>query len=102
MKIKIVWLDESHSPLEMASPSEGFFDVEKVLDPGFISRHSEFSSIEELFDESWLSTYEQNNLQKTANSQFDIFIQKTTNFSCWNDMVACAWKEFIKNRISDI
>lgn len=105
MKIKIDWLDELTSTLKETrneiNDADGY-SMEKILNPLFMSEYTQFSSIEEMFERSWYTIVQQDDLQKTADPKFTLFVKQTTEFNSWDDMVSAAWKEFIKQKIRDI
>lgn len=102
MKIKIDWLDEINAALKNTNGTDNSLNIEDIFHIGFMLKHTQFSSIQEMFRESWFEIVEQDDLQKTADPNFDYFIVKSTHFTCWNEMVSCAGKEFMKSKITDI
>lgn len=105
MKIKIDRLDELTSTLKETHNEVNDVDgysIEKILHPWFMSEYTQFSSIEEMLERSWYVIVQQDDLQKTADPKFTLFVKQTTEFASWDDMVSAAWKEFIKQKIRDL
>lgn len=102
MKITIDWLDKLNTTIQGDTHDTSSFSMEEILNSDFMSKYTKFSSLEEFFAASWFAVVENDNLQKYANADFDYFITKNTHFTCWNEMVSCAWKEFLKSRTIDV
>ncbi|RQO35986.1 hypothetical protein DBR37_06460 [Herminiimonas sp. KBW02] len=73
--------------------------LKDLLSDAFIKRHSAFSDVDELFKTSGFAVESQEDFAAIPDTEWDQFIEKSTSFSSWNDMLGAAIKEWTKKQL---
>lgn len=75
-------------------------DLYKLLSNRFLRRHTKFSSLDQLFDESPLDVKTQKDLDTLNEQELDEFIRKSTKFRSWEDILDNALGEWAEAELS--
>lgn len=104
--INIQWIDSFISALKKSGHKikniDDHYEIEEIFNPVFMSKYTQFSSIEQMLAKSWFVIVEQDDLEKAADPKFNNFVKKNTTFDCRESMLSFAWKQFIKDRMIDL
>ena len=96
--LKITGLDELTRKLDkLASSAEKLHGTHQVpigeiLDPGFLSSHTRFTNIDELFDASGFGVQSTEDFQAIPTEKLDEFVRSESAFDTWQSMVSEAGK----------
>ena len=102
LDIKITGLDEFErllKQLERNARSIGgkrLVDLSDLLNPEFLGRHTKFTSLEQLFEESPFQIETQEDFDALDERELDSFIRASTRFRSWQDILdegANEWAE---------
>jgi len=74
--------------------------LEQLLPPEFISRHSQFSSVQELFNAGPFNIESQDDFENLDPAEMDRFIDSNTDFSGWEEMKARAGEKYFANMVN--
>ena len=91
--MKITGLDELAKNLEGMSGTQNV-PIEELLTPEFVSSHTKFANIEEMFEASGLKIESQDDFEAIPSKDKDKFIRSISAFSDWESMLgeaASAW-----------
>ena len=91
--MKITGLDELAKNLEGMSGTHNV-PIEELLTPEFVSSHTKFANIEEMFEASGLKIESQDDFEAIPAKDKDKFIRSISAFSDWESMLgeaASAW-----------
>ncbi len=69
-------------------------DLDHLLSKQFLKRHTKFSSLDQLFDESPFDVETQEDFDALNDQELDDFIRKSTSFPSWQDMLDKAADEW--------
>ena len=69
--------------------------VTDLLTDNFIRQHSDFQSLQAMFDASSIKT-----LDEVGSEKFDTFISIHTEFRSWNEMIRVANADSIKRKLN--
>ena len=72
-----------------------------LLNPEFMSKHTQFSSLNEMFDSSGLPCETEDEFNSMPRNKLDEFITNNTEFNSWDDMIRKAGAEHIDKQIRD-
>lgn len=70
----------------------------ELLNKNFISRHSSFSDLSELFEASGFKIESRVDFEAIPNDQWDEFIAQNTSFKNWKEMLSEAGEEWAKQK----
>lgn len=70
-----------------------------LLNSEFMSKHTEFSSLNEMFDSSGLPCETEEEFNNIPRSKLDEFIINNTEFGSWDEMLRKAGAEHISKKI---
>lgn len=71
-----------------------------IFPPQFISEHSNFRTIEELFDKSGFKVESAEDFEAIPDNEWETFIIQNTNFSSWEDMQKSAGNSLIQRTLN--
>ncbi|MDH1101125.1 hypothetical protein N5C37_08380 [Pseudomonas mosselii] len=71
--------------------------LNKLLSPAFISAHSKFRDLDELFSASGYKIDSTEDFAAIPDEEWDSFISKSTDFDNWLDMQKAAHAEFARS-----
>lgn len=69
--------------------------MKDLFPPDFMTRYTEFSSIEEFFFSSGLAVSSQQSFECIPREQLDSFVFSATKFNSWDEMVTEATDEWV-------
>lgn len=72
-----------------------------LLPPEFISRYSDYPSLDELLAASGFSIEGEDDLSAIPDAGMDAFISSATQFATWDEMVSAALAEFVVRQLGD-
>lgn len=70
--------------------------LEEILTPTFLIRHTNFTSVEDLFQKSDYSIESPEDFDNIPQEDWDVFIAGNTLFSSWQDLLSTAMAEQVK------
>lgn len=73
--------------------------VSEMLTPGFLARHTRFLSADELFEASGFKIETAEDFEKVPDEDWDEFIQQSTPFADWSDMLSAAGTEWTRKKL---
>jgi hypothetical protein len=97
-RIKMTGLDQLNRRLQDLSKKAAALDgkhtvpLKELLTPAFISKHTRFSSMEEMFEASGFKIETQEDFAAIPDDQWDEFIRSVSSFSDWQAMLQEATK----------
>lgn len=68
-----------------------------LLSPTFISEHTDFETIQELFEQSGYTVENEEDFAAIPDEEWDAFIAENTNFDSWKAMQIKAFEVFTDN-----
>lgn len=71
----------------------------KILTDDFISEHTEFSSANELFENSGFKLESAEDFHAIPDEEWDAYIAKVSNFENWLEMQKAAALEYMKSQL---
>ena len=98
----------------MSLDTSGFDELEKKLEEiggsnqvsfgelfpdSFISTHTDFETIEELFEESDYEVESEEDFEQIPDEEWDEFIANNTVFSNWKDMMQKAFQRWVSKQL---
>ena len=84
--MKITGLDELARNLEGISGTQNV-PIEELLTPEFVSSHTKFANIEEMFEASGFKIESQDDFASIPDEDWDKFIRTISAFSDWESML---------------
>ena len=105
MSLKITGLDKLQDKLKdmqrSASALHGTrtVPISELLTPGFVRKHSRFSSADELFTASGFKVESQEDFEKIPDLEWDAFISNSTTFRSWKEMLNAAGADYAKKQL---
>ena len=105
MSIEIKGLDELKEHLDQMQQNAKELEQTKsvsfsdLFTSSFMQKHTEFSSIDKLFKAGNFIVESQEDFEAISESELDAHVNKTTNFSSWQDMLDEAVKEFTAKKL---
>ena len=103
--IKIRGLDEVSKKLDdlakKAKTLDGKHNVpmNELLNPTFVSKHTRFGTVEEMFDSSGFKVESQEDLAAIPNDKWDDFIRSVSSFENWQAMLDQAVKNWTAKKL---
>ncbi len=103
--LKITGLDEFQKKLDTLSNNAMNLDgnhnvpVTELLTPSFVSKHTNFKSVEELFEKSGFKVESPEDFEAISDTEWDNYIQSTSNFDNWNSMLSKATEEWVAKKL---
>lgn len=103
--IKINGLDKLENRLddlaERAKSIEGkqSVSIAEILTPTFISGHTSFANINEVFEASGFEINNQTDFEAIPGDEWDEFIRSISSFKSWDEMLAKAGTEWAARKI---
>jgi len=73
--------------------------VSELLTDGFISRHTSFSSVDEMFKASGFEIESQEDLAAIPDAEWDNYIRSVSSFDSWQNMLGAAGQEWAKRKL---
>jgi len=74
--------------------------MDQLLSPRFISKHTRFNDLEELFKAGGFEFDTQEEFQAIPQEKMDAFIAKESNFPDWQAMIKEAGGEWVKKQLA--
>jgi len=74
--------------------------LDVLLNPGFLSKHTTFGSLNEMFESSKFSFKNEEEFKNINQEELDSFINSNTDFESWDDMIKKAGAEHISTQLS--
>jgi hypothetical protein len=71
----------------------------ELFSSSFLSMHSKFSSIDELFSASSFKISSQDDFEKIPQIELDNFIKNNTDFNDWEEMFNAAFADWTKKKL---
>lgn len=71
--------------------------IQTILTNNFISKHSNFNSLEEFMSECGIHTAEE--FKSFPDDEMDKFVNANTNFASWQEMISSAGAEYYKRQL---
>lgn len=68
-----------------------------LLSPQFITEHTDFETIQELFQKSGFTVETEEDFKAIPDEEWDTFITENTSFDSWKDMQIKAFEVFTDN-----
>lgn len=90
-------LDDLQKKLE--SMQEQQVPLAELLDPAFMIKHTEFSSVEEMLERGGFSASNQEEFEQIPQEQLDEYVAAHTEFASWSDMLNTAGQEWVLGRL---
>lgn len=79
---------------------EGQHSLNDVLNDDFISKHSKFSTLDELLNEA-PTKLDTNNVGGFENEKFNVFISENTDFSSWKELFESGKNDFGRRKLTE-
>jgi hypothetical protein len=73
--------------------------LNELLTPSFISHHTRFASLAELFEAGGFEAGSKEEFEAIPDDKLDAFIQSESSFQSWQDMVGAAGKEWVAGKM---
>jgi hypothetical protein len=105
MSVQIKGLDEVQRKLRQISDNakklqgEHQISFEVLFNNRFMEKYTDTSSIEEFLERSGFVINSQEDFEKIPNEEFDIYVQKNTQFSSWEEMLQEATGEYVSKQL---
>ena len=71
----------------------------ELLTPGFLAKHTRFLSKDEMFEASGFNIQTAEDFEKIPDEEWDDFVQQSTPFATWNDMLSAAGAEWVQKKL---
>ena len=91
--------DELERKLEEIS-GENEVSFGELFPDSFIKTHTDFKTLEELFEESEYKVETQEDFEQIPQEGWDEFIENNTEFSNWKDMAGKAFQEWVSKKLN--
>ena len=72
---------------------------DELFTSAFMSKYTQFGSIEDMIDASGHRVESAEDFEKIPDDEWDAFVKKVTQFSCWEKMLATAGEQFIGKQL---
>ena len=102
---KIEGLDELQNKLDQLAKNAQSLDgehnvpVSELLTDSFISRHTSFSSVDEMFKASGFTIETQEDFAAIPDAEWDNYIRSVSSFENWQSMLGAAGQEWAKRKL---
>ena len=96
--MKIEGLDELAKNLDRMSGTQDV-PIEDLLTPEFVSSHTKFANIEEMFEASGFKIKSQDDFAAIPDADWDAFIRSISAFSDWESMLGEAGAEWATKKL---
>jgi hypothetical protein len=73
--------------------------LSELLTPGFLARHTQFLSEEEMFETSGFKVETTEDFEKIPEEDWDEFIRQNTPFATWSEMLSAAAAEWTRKKL---
>jgi hypothetical protein len=73
--------------------------LKELLSDSFVRSHSQFNSLEDLFEASGFSVNSQEDFEKIPDAEWDTFIRGNSDFPDWKSMLGSAGTEWMKTQL---
>jgi hypothetical protein len=103
--IKLDGFNEFKKDLERLSKraselnGEHTFTFEELFPDSFIQKHTQFSTIDELFENGGFKINSEEDFDALPEDKLDQHISATTDFDCWKDMLGSAAEEYMAKEL---
>lgn len=74
--------------------------MSEILTDSFVSEHTEFSSLNELLDNSGFNTESAEDFEAIPDEPWDEYIKSVSDFDSWQDMLESAGAEWTARKLS--
>jgi hypothetical protein len=105
IKVKVKGLDEVSKKLDDLAKKAKTIDgkhnvpIKELLNPTFVSKHTHFSTAEEMFDASGFKLESQEDLAAIPDEKWDDFIRSVSSFGNWQAMLDQAIKDWTAKKL---
>jgi hypothetical protein len=105
MSIKIKGFDEVHKKLKQLSDNAKKLDGEHnipfdvLFNNKFMSRHTNFSSIDDFIKDSGFEVSSQEDFAKIPDTEWDIYVRSNSRFQDWSKMMEKATAEYVAKQL---
>lgn len=72
--------------------------LDELLHPRFMSRHTQFGSLEEMLEKSDWTVESVEDFEAIPDGPWDAYVRETTRFSNWREMRESAAREWMRNK----
>ena len=102
--LKITGIDELRKKLDDLAKKVDSLDgqhipVSELLSPSFVSKHTSFSSADELFEASGFKVETQEDFAAIPDNKWDEYIRSVSNFENWQAMLDGAGKKWAAKKL---
>lgn len=73
--------------------------LENILTEGFVSKHTNCSNLNELFEASGFKCDTLEDIEAIPEDAWDVYIAKVSSFEKWAEMLQAAYEEYIKSKL---
>lgn len=73
--------------------------LDEMLHPGFMRRHTQFGSLEEMLAESEWTVESVEDFEAIPDGPWDTYVQQTTRFRSWREMQESAGREWMRSKV---
>jgi hypothetical protein len=78
---------------------EGEYDLVDVLDESFMQEHTDFSSLEELFEAGGWDVEQQADFEDIPQAELDSLVAERSDFDTWDEMVKTGFDHYVKEEL---
>jgi hypothetical protein len=82
---------------EASKPESVSFNI--LFHEGFMSKYTNFSSIDEFFEQSPFKVETEEDFEALDQTEFDKYVAEHTKFKDWNDMLSTAGQEHVAKKL---
>lgn len=96
----ITGLDEARKNLEKLAAIGDRISFTDMFTPQFISKHSNFETVEDFFQKSGFKIESQSDFEAIPDDEWETFITQNTSFGSWEDMQKSAFNSVIEEALA--
>lgn len=105
MSVEIEGLEDLEEELqglaERLEQAGGEIPMTELFTDNFMTSYTEFSSLEEFFDESPWVVESESDFEAIPADKFDTYVDKHTDFDSWDAMLHAAGREYILREVAE-
>lgn len=76
-----------------------FLPISELLTEAFLSKHTRFSRVEDIFDNSGFKVESQEDLAAIPDDKWDEYIRSVSDFADWKSMLSAATQEWAAKKL---
>ncbi|TQQ81870.1 hypothetical protein [Halonotius roseus] len=101
MGFEIEGLDNLKDHLEDIADLEGGVPMEEMFPPEFMKMYTQFESFDQFLEESTWTVESQEDFEAIPESEFDDYVDQTTEFPQWQTMLETGGKKYLQRKLGN-